>query len=135
MDCLFCKIAVGEILAKKVWEDENVFAFLDINPSSPGHTVVIPKKHASTMFEFSREELGVFFDGVKKVMQKIKDSKLAPQGFNVGINHNGVAGQEIMHLHVHIIPRWKNDGGESIQSIIKKHSQGESLESVLAKII
>lgn len=134
MDCLFCKIAAGENPVHKVWEDENVFAFLDINPSSPGHTMVIPKKHVSTMFELTREELGGVFDGVKKVMQKIKDSKLAPQGFNVGINHDSVAGQEVMHLHIHIIPRWENDGGSSVQSIIK-HPPEESLESVLEKIV
>ncbi|MFH1456832.1 MAG: HIT family protein [Patescibacteria group bacterium] len=132
-NCLFCKFIKHEIPVCIVYEDDQVLAFLDIHPSSPGHTMVIPKKHVLNLFELSQEETGELFEQVKKIALHIKSSELQPAGFNIGVNHWRAAGQEIEHLHVHIIPRWKDDGGGSIQSIVG-NTPKESLEEILKKI-
>ena len=132
-DCIFCKIINKEIPSHLIYEDEDVFAFLDINASAPGHTIVIPKKHVVTMFELSQDELGLLFEKVKMIASKIKESELAPTGFNIGVNQYRPAGQEVDHLHLHIIPRWENDGGGAMQSIVLNKTE-ESLESIAEKI-
>jgi len=133
MDCLICKLIKGEIPAHKIYEDEDFFAFLDINPSAPGHTVVVPKKHVSTIFELDENDLGKLFKKVAEIAMHIKDSTLPATGFNIGVNHWKTAGQQIEHLHVHIIPRVAGDGGGAIQSIVANKSD-ESLESICDKI-
>jgi len=117
MECVFCKIVKGKILVTKVYEDDHVLAFLDAKPHAKGHTVVIPKVHGETIFDFNDEVLGKLIVAVKKVMLKIKD-KLDPDSFNVGWNHNTAGGQVVPHLHVHVIPRYQGDGGGSMHSIV-----------------
>lgn len=117
MDCIFCKIAKKEIPAHKVYESEKTLAFLDVKPHAKGHTVVIPKKHGETVFDFSDEDLKELVVDVKKTMEILQDV-LSPDGFNVGWNHNSAGGQVVPHLHVHIMPRYNNDGGGSMHSII-----------------
>jgi len=109
MDCLFCKLIAGELPSYKVYEDENVFAFLDINPVNPGHTLVIPKKHFSTMEDITVEELAEVMKVVKTVGRAIKQG-LELDGYNVNINNGEVAGQIVPHLHFHVIPRKEGDG-------------------------
>ena len=133
MDCIICKLINGEIPVYKVYEDEKYMAFLDINPSSPGHTMVVPKKHIPTLFVMTEEEMGEIFERVKKISLHIKDSALQPVGFNIGINHLRAAGQEIDHLHIHIIPRWPDDNGGAVQTIVK-NKEKMSLEEILEKI-
>ncbi len=116
--CIFCKIGAKEIPVHKVYEDSSVFAFLDIKPHTKGHTVVIPKKHGVRVFDFEDKQIGELFVSVRKVMEKL-DGKLNPDGFNVGWNHNTAAGQVVPHLHIHIMPRYMNDGGGSMHSIVK----------------
>ena len=130
-DCIFCKIGSGQIPAHKVYEDKHCFAFLDIHPHAKGHTVVIPKKHAITLFELDDASAKELIVGVKKVME-ILQKKLSPDGFNVGWNHGFEAGQVVPHLHIHIMPRYIGDGGGSMHSIIK--NPGElSVEEVAKK--
>ncbi len=132
MDCLFCKIIQGEIPCYKVYEDKNVLAFLDINPSSKGHTLVIPKVHIKSFLDLPDSQVADIFLAVKKIAENIK-SKLNADGLNVGLNVNKAGGQVVDHLHIHIIPRWKNDGGRDVQSIIKNPPK-EELEKVLNEI-
>ncbi|PIR04231.1 MAG: HIT family hydrolase [Candidatus Magasanikbacteria bacterium CG11_big_fil_rev_8_21_14_0_20_39_34] len=120
-DTIFDKILSGEIPNYTVYEDENVLAFLDIFPLSKGHTVVIPKKGSTSLLDYSDEDLMGLLPGVKQAMAKIK-AVLQPDGFNIGINDGPVAGQSVPYLHVHIIPRWENDGGGSLHSIVKNPS-------------
>ncbi len=127
-DCIFCKIGAGEIPSHKVYEDTESLAFLDIHPHAPGHTVVIPKKHAETVFDLGEEEMPALMLAVRKTMIKI-DSKLAPDGFNVGWNHHPAGGQVVPHLHIHIMPRYNGDGGGSMHSIIKNPGR-KSVEEV-----
>ena len=133
MSCIICKLINNEMPSYKVYEDEKVFAFLDINPSSLGHTVVAPKKHKASMSDFSAQELGEIYEKVCEIIQKIKNSEFKPTGFNIGVNQSKSAGQEIDHLHIHIIPRWNNDGGGAIQSVVQNKKQ-LSLKDVLDKI-
>lgn len=127
-DCIFCKIGAGEIPGYKVYEDKSSLAFLDIKPHAEGHTVVIPKKHAETVFDLGEEELQALMLAVRKTMIKI-DGKLHPDGFNVGWNHNPAGGQVVPHLHIHIMPRYNGDGGGSMHSIIKNPGR-KSVEDV-----
>ena len=107
--CIFCKIIAGEIPSYKVYEDEKILAFLDIKPLSPGHTLVITKKHYQNIEEISEEELSALILAVKKIGHLLK-TKLRIDGYNVSTNNDPVAGQEIPHIHFHIIPRSENDG-------------------------
>ena len=113
-----------------ITEDQNHLAFLDIKPHALGHTVVIPKKHAETVFELSDLELQKLILAVKKNMQRIQ-KVLNPDGFNVGWNHNSAGGQVIPHLHIHIFPRFNGDEGGSMHSIIKNPGN-KSVEEVAA---
>jgi len=117
-DCLFCKIASGETPCKKIYEDENVLAFLDIFPHAKGHTVIIPKKHFSEVSEMSAEDWQKLAVGLAAAAKRV-EAALKPEGMNIGANDRPAAGQVVPHVHWHIFPRWKNDGGGSFHSIIK----------------
>lgn len=117
MDCLFCKIASHNIPAYIVTEDEHALAFLDVHPRAAGHAVVISRHHAPTLIEMPDDELGYLFRMTKSVSSRILQI-LAPAGLTIGINHGAVSGQTIPHLHVHIIPRYTDDGGGSVHSVV-----------------
>ncbi|HBF42925.1 MAG TPA: HIT family protein [Desulfobacteraceae bacterium] len=103
-DCIFCKIIKGEIPSFKVYEDSKVFAFLDINPISEGHTLVIPKKHAQSLWEIKSEDLIAVHLVSQKIIHAIKDV-LNPSGVAcLQLNGRGV-NQVVMHYHLHLIPR------------------------------
>lgn len=129
-DCIFCKIVNKEIPNYTVYEDDHILAFLDIKPCVKGHTVVIPKVHAETIFEFNDELAKFMFPAVKKVMEHI-DTVLQPEGYTVGWNHKEAGGQAVPHLHIHIIPRWKNDSGGTMHSVVQNPSD-KSVEEVAA---
>ncbi len=118
MNCLFCKIINREIPNFTVYEDKNVLAFLDIHPCSKGHTVVIPKEHYSNLWEMNIETFELMVASLRKVAGRVQ-AKLQPDGMNIGINNGAAAGQAVEHVHWHIIPRYENDGGGSMHSIIK----------------
>jgi len=102
MDCLFCKIISGEIPSTKVYEDENIYAFKDINPEAPCHVLVIPKKHIASMDEVTAENSSY----VAKIFEKIPEiAKLggAVNGYRVISNCGDDAGQSVNHLHFHVI--------------------------------
>ena len=105
-DCIFCNIANGKIPSKKVYEDKDSFAFLDIDPITIGHTILVPKKHFKTIADMSPDELCKIAPAIEKISKAIM--KLA-DGMNIGQNNNKVAGQVVDHVHFHLIPRYKND--------------------------
>lgn len=111
-DCIFCKIASKEIPADIFYEDENSIAFLDIKPINPGHALVIPKKHYADFFETPDEVLASISATAKRVGAVIKKIVNA-DAVNIGINNGAAAGQIIFHTHIHIIPRFENDGYKS----------------------
>lgn len=107
--CLFCKIINGELPSYKIYEDEYTYAFLDIHPINRGHTLVIPKTHHANIVDTPKELFTHVMDTVRMLVPKVRGSVMA-EGVNVNINEGASAGQIIFHLHVHIIPRWKEDG-------------------------
>ena len=118
MDCIFCKIVNKEILNFTVYENDSVIAFLDINPHATGHTVLIPKKHFSTLEEMSESDWEKIAVGLKNVQDKLRKD-LKPEGFNIGINDGRFAGQVVPHVHWHIFPRFLGDSGSSVHAIVK----------------
>jgi histidine triad (HIT) family protein len=110
-DCLFCKIIVGEIPSEKVYESNETYAFLDINPVNPGHTLVIPKKHYERIYDVSKDLWSAVTETVRILSPAIKKAMDA-DGINIGMNNDEAAGQVIFHTHVHIIPRFRDDALE-----------------------
>jgi len=111
-DCLFCKIVNGEIPAIKVFEDKETLAFLDIQPVSLGHTLVVPKEHSDNLGEMPYEIMCPLFGTVKKVSRALAEA-IEVKAYNVIVNVGSEAGQEIHHTHVHVIPREAGDGLET----------------------
>ncbi len=110
--CIFCKIAKGEIESFVVYEDDRVIAFLDIRPLSKGHTLIIPKEHYENLLEIPAELAKDLANAIKIVCEKLK--RLGAEGFNIITNVNEVAGQEIMHAHIHVIPRYSGEESKPI---------------------
>ena len=108
MSCIFCKIVKGELPSYKVYEDENVLAFLDIAPVNQGHILVIPKKHYANLEEISNDDLCCLIKAVKKIGKALKQG-LGIAGYNLQLNNGSVSGQIVPHIHFHIIPRKKGD--------------------------
>ena len=109
MDCLFCKIINKEIPAKIIYEDDNYLSFLDINPNTKGHTLVIPKKHTDTFNNLSDQEAGDLALKVHYIAHRLI-KLLNTKYYNLGLNNGSNAGQIVNHVHWHIIPRYKDDG-------------------------
>ena len=116
MDCIFCKIISKEVPAKILYEDEYSISFLDAFPVAKGHTLVVPKKHFAQIQDMSSDINQKLFDTVHKMITKIDSVK----GSTLVLIHNGKdSGQEIMHVHVHLIPRGIDDSGDNIESMFK----------------
>ncbi len=107
VDCVFCKIVKKEIPSTIVYEDEDVIAFLDIEPVNIGHTLVVPKKHFETIGEMEVEDLNKLNNAILKISKGILS---IADGMNLMQNNRWVAGQEVPHVHFHLIPRYKEDG-------------------------
>jgi len=107
--CIFCKIVAGGIPAFMVGENDLATAFLDIRPANPGHTLVIPKRHAENIFETTPEEWHAMSDLVRTLSIAIEKATDA-HGLNIKMNNREHGGQDVMHAHVHIVPRYKGDG-------------------------
>ncbi len=106
-DCLFCRIAAGEIPSSTLYEDEDLRVILDINPTSVGHALILPKDHASSLLDYPASKLGHVFEVAQKVGQAMQQS-LGCEGINVVANCGEVAGQTVDHFHVHVIPRYQD---------------------------
>ena len=104
--CVFCKIARKQASASLVYEDENVMAFLDIRPLNEGHTLVIPKEHYETIYEISEEQIAYLHRIVKRTALAVKKATKA-DGISIFQQNGKAAGQEIFHLHVHVVPRYE----------------------------
>ena len=116
-DCIFCKIVSKDIPAEIVEEGDGYLAFLDINPRSPGHSVVISRHHSESLLDLPDEHVGNLFLGVKKVAERLTKA-LSPDGLTFGINQGEVSGQTVKHLHVHILPRFTRDMGGSVHGVV-----------------
>lgn len=103
MDCLFCKIAKGEIPAKVVYKDELVMVFDDINPQAPHHKVIIPLKHINTLNDLHQEDSELVGHMVQSAARIAKQLNIADDGFRVVLNCNAGAGQSVFHIHAHLL--------------------------------
>ena len=126
-DCIFCAIAAGEIPSFKVYEDDLVLAYLDINPFTLGHTLVIPKAHSTGLLDTPPDVLKEIIVRVQKVAAHLK-SALPCDGFNILQNNGEAAGQTVHHLHFHIVPRY----GEAVTEIAFANKKGDM--DALAKL-
>lgn len=131
--CVFCEIASGRIPAHKIYEDGETAAFLDVNPSAPGHTLVIPKKHYSNIADLPENLVAATFKTAKRVTHMLSKA-LGTAHFTTGYNMGKLSGQEVDHLHVHVIPRFEGDRGTSIQAVVRNPS-AKSLEEMKEEII
>lgn len=130
-DCIFCKIANGEIPSKTLYEDEDFRVILDLGPATKGHALILPKNHAANLYELSDETASKVMVLAKKMAEKMTE-KLGCDGFNLVQNNGETAGQTVMHFHLHLIPRYKNDG-QNILWVPTEPTQDE-LEAVKNQI-
>jgi histidine triad (HIT) family protein len=108
-DCIFCKIIAGEIPSTRVYEDDMVMAFFDIFPVNPGHTLIIPKKHFEFLAEMGPEYAAPMWETGRKIASAVRKAGVKCEGVNLHLADGASAGQEIPHVHLHVIPRFKGD--------------------------
>jgi histidine triad (HIT) family protein len=128
-DCLFCKIIAGEIPSHKIYEDDDVYVFLDIGPVSKGHALFIPKEHAQDLSSGSKDAairvMGAIYDAAPKMVEA-----LGASGYNLGMNHGADAGQLVFHTHIHLMPRY---AGQE-RSFVKMSPSQEELAATAEQI-
>jgi histidine triad (HIT) family protein len=137
-NCIFCKIANGIIPSSKVYEDEKYLALLDVMPATRGHVLIIPKEHYSTFLDVPKADL----EGLIFLTQKVADGVVKAvnaEGYKIEMFNGAISGQSINHFHIHIIPRYQNDGIEIIANsnwwVKKKNFYGEGQANELAEKI
>ncbi|MBQ6405122.1 MAG: HIT domain-containing protein [Bacilli bacterium] len=107
-DCIFCKIVKGEIPSKRIYEDDQILVFMNINPSTNGHLLVIPKEHSINFLDTSNEIITHSLDIVREIIYPLLKEKLHCSGLTIAQNNE--LGQEIKHYHIHLTPRYEDDG-------------------------
>ncbi len=130
MDCLFCSIVAGDIPSRQVYADDFAVAFLDINPLHPGHTLVVPRRHVSDLLD-DPTVLAQIAPAITATGQLLVD-KLGAAGLNMMSSVGKIAGQEVMHLHVHLIPRMADKPG--LRQLMVREPIGD-LDAILARIV
>jgi histidine triad (HIT) family protein len=127
-NCIFCKIANGEIPSRTLYEDKDFRVILDLNPATKGHALIIPKEHYKNLYEISDDTAAKVLPLAKKMAALITD-KLGAEGFNLMQNNNEIAGQSVFHFHMHLIPRYSDDG----QHLVMKSNEVSAEELDLIK--
>lgn len=133
-NCIFCKILEGELPSTKIYEDEHVYAFLDITPVNPGHTLVIPKAHYENMFAVPEDMVLEMMRAVKKIAHGIKDG-LGVGSMNVVMNNGVHADQTVFHSHIHLIPRHEHDGHPAWKGAPYKDGQAAEIAEQIKKAL
>ena len=131
-DCIFCQIVSGQIPSSKVYEDEEVLAFLDITQVTTGHTLVIPKKHYRNVLEMDAEAASSLFAPVPKIAKQLQE-KLGASGVNIINNNEEAAGQTVFHTHVHLLPRF--DATDGLKLTFETHEPDFAALAQLAQEI
>ncbi len=132
-DCLFCKIIAGQVPAHKVYETDRVLAFLDIGPVSKGHTLVVPKEHAENLSAGSAADALELMKAVY-LLGKKSMSALGATGYNLGMNHGVDAGQDVLHTHLHVMPRYANDERKFVKTFPSKEELSTVAERIRAEM-
>lgn len=133
MDCIFCKIALGEIPCHKVYEDDDVLAFLDISQSTVGHTLVIPKKHYDNFLSTPKELMNRCMN-VAQTIGQIQIRELHAKGVNILTNCYKEAGQTVMHFHIHVIPRYFEGDGFRLEMKENMDLKNLSLPAIASQL-
>lgn len=133
-NCIFCKIVNGEIPSAKVFENDEVLAFLDISQVTKGHTLIIPKKHCENVFELDEQTAQAIFKEVPKVANAIKKT-FQPQGLNLLQNNGKAADQSVFHFHIHLLPRYGEEDGFSANWKVNGDKYQSEDFSIMAKEI
>jgi histidine triad (HIT) family protein len=133
--CIFCRIIEGEAPARVVYEDEDTIAFLDVNPLSEGHTLVVPKDHYETLTDLPAEDGAALFEAIHRLTPEI-EAAVDADASTVGFNNGVAAGQEIDHVHGHIVPRFEKDGGRPIHAVAGRNPtlSDDELDEIAADI-
>ena len=134
-DCIFCRIVAGDLPSRTIFEDERVIAFLDANPLAEGHTLVIPKEHHPDLQSLPEDLAAHLFGALHRLVPVVEDAVDA-DGSNVAFNNGPAAGQEVPHVHGHIIPRFEDDGGNPIHAIAgtRPELSDDELDSISERI-
>jgi histidine triad (HIT) family protein len=134
-DCIFCQIVAGDIPSRSVYEDEDVLAFLDANPMASGHTLVVPKDHFETLGDLPTAAGEPVFEALHRLAPVIEDAVDADAS-TVAFNNGEAAGQEVPHVHGHVIPRFDDDGGAPIHAVAggRPSLSDDELDNVAARI-
>ncbi len=133
-NCIFCKIINGEIPSAKVFENEHVFAFLDLSQVTKGHTLIIPKVHKENLFELTPEIAKNMFEVVPSIAKALKET-FNPLGLNLLNNNGEQAGQSVFHFHMHLIPRYgKGDGFGAVWKDNQSEYSSEDLQKIASDI-
>jgi len=114
-DCIFCSIVDGEIPSRTVYEDDTVLAFLDVNPLAPGHTLVIPRAHHQRLQDLPDEDASWLYKVAHKLTGAVEEAVDA-RATTLAVNNGEAAGQEVPHVHCHVVPRFDGDGGGPIHA-------------------
>jgi histidine triad (HIT) family protein len=114
-DCIFCSILDGEIPSRTVHETDDAVAFLDVNPLARGHTLVVPRTHGSRLADLSSDDHAALFAAVRDVAPAV-EAAVDADGVTVAVNDGAAAGQEVPHVHVHLVPRHDDDGAGPIHA-------------------
>jgi len=128
-DCIFCKIIKGDIPSRTIYEDELFKAFLDIEPATKGHALIIPKNHYDNLYELGEEEAKALIPLAQKLAKGMTE-KLGCDGLNIVQNNGEMANQTVMHFHLHLIPRYENDNNKERLSWNHAEMTAEQLDEV-----
>lgn len=134
-ECVFCAIIRGEAPASTVYEDERAMAFMDIRPVNPGHVLVVPRAHAASLAELEPEAGAHLFRVAMRLAPAVRRSGVACEGVNLFLADGRAAGQEVLHVHLHIVPRFVGDGfGFRIGPGNFQHPERSTLDAIAGQI-
>jgi histidine triad (HIT) family protein len=121
MSCIFCRIVAGEIPAEVVAREPEVTAFLDVQPLADGHVLVVPRSHVACIEDLTPAAADALFRAVVRLAGPVREA-LGAAGTTIGINNGEATGQTIPHVHVHIVPRWPDDGAGTVHTIFPRRT-------------
>ena len=132
-DCIFCKIAAGEIPSRKIYEDSDLIAIMDLNPTSKGHSLIIPQEHCTNIYDIDEDIAAKVMKTAKKLATKMTVA-LNCDGFNLLQNNGETAGQTMFHFHMHLIPRYK-DADNNMLKFTSVSFSDEEMDAIRDQII
>lgn len=139
-DCIFCKIIDGTFTSSKIYEDDLVLAFMDIQPVNPGHILIVPKKHEEMISNIDDEISSRMFTTAKKINKALRKSNIKVEGINYFLADGEAAGQEVFHTHLHVFPRFTGDGfglkfNENYRKVLPEGTELNSLAEQIRNLL